>query len=211
MRTPNIFFTTALLLLAPGAWAQSQATQQLAFDIQKLAQFKQTLTKMYQGYQVISTGYSRVKTVTQGHYSLNKLFLDKLMGVSPIVRKYKRVGDIMTAESRILSQTRSSFRVFSQGSHFSPRELTYIKGVFTSLEARSAADLDALLTVVTADKLRMTDAERLHEIDRIWGSASESSAFLSSFTNQAAGLNQNRAREMQDISTMSSLNGLTLK
>ena len=36
-----------------------------------------------------------VKDMTEGNFSLHKTFLDALMQVSPAVKNYKRVGDII--------------------------------------------------------------------------------------------------------------------
>ena len=58
-----------LFLLTVGVhvkiFAQSKEVQQLLLDIEKLAQFKQILTDLKKGYQIVSTGYSTIKNLSE--------------------------------------------------------------------------------------------------------------------------------------------------
>ena len=86
-----LFFT-----MNNSAKAQSQEAQQLLLNVEKLSQLKNILSDMKKGYQVISGGYNAIKDISQGNFSLHGIFLDGLMLVSPEVKKYRRVADIIS-------------------------------------------------------------------------------------------------------------------
>ena len=75
---------------------------------------------MKKGYQLISTGYSTVKNLSQGNFNLHKTFLDGLMKVSPAVRKYKKVADIINAQILIVKEYKHAFSRFRQDKNFNP-------------------------------------------------------------------------------------------
>ena len=84
-----------LLMIPVKSMGQSAEIQQLILNIEKLSQFKKILSDMKKGYELLSGGYKTVKDMTEGNFSLHKTFLDALMQVSPAVKNYKRVADIV--------------------------------------------------------------------------------------------------------------------
>jgi len=83
--------------------AQSEELQQLALNIEKLAQFKKILSDMKKGYEILNGGYNTIKDLSEGNFSLHKTFLDGLMAVSPSVQRYKKVSDIISYQKSILT------------------------------------------------------------------------------------------------------------
>ena len=82
--------------MANKALAQKDEIAQLLLNVEKLAQFEQILSDMKKGYEILSGGYNTIKDLSQGNFSLHKTFLDALMEVSPTVKNYKRVADIIS-------------------------------------------------------------------------------------------------------------------
>lgn len=113
--------------------AQSQEVQQLLLNVEKLAQFKQILSDMKKGYEVISTGYSTIKNLSQGNFNLHKTFLDGLMMVSPSVKKYTRIADIMNNQLMIVKEYKNAFNRFKQDGNFNPNEIVYLGNVYSNL------------------------------------------------------------------------------
>ena len=60
------------------ASAQSAEIQQLLLNVEKLTQFKQILSDMKKGYQILEGGYNTIKDISEGNFSLHKAFLDGL-------------------------------------------------------------------------------------------------------------------------------------
>ena len=182
--------------------AQSQEMQQLLLNIEKLAQFKQILKDMKKGYQIVSGGYNTIKDLSQGNFSLHETFLDALMQVSPTVRKYKRVGEIVKYQLLLVKEYKSAFDGFRNSGNFSPDEIDYCARVYDNLLKQSLRNLDELVTVITANTLRMTDEERLAAIDKIYADMQEKVLFLRSFNNNTTVLAIQRAKEHNDVRVM---------
>jgi DNA repair ATPase RecN len=180
-------------------FSQSQEIQQLLLNVEKLAQFKKILNNMYSGYKIIYKGYTTIKDISEGNFSLHKNFLDGLLQVSPAVRKYKRVADIVAYQLRIVKEYKAAFNQFKQDKHFAPDEIEYLGKVYNNLFQASLKSLDELAMVITAGKLRMSDDERLQAIDGIYAEIVDQFAFLQEFNNSTAILAVQREKEMQDI------------
>ena len=200
--------TTCLLLLIcllfTGQRSQAQATeaQQLALNIQKLAQFRKILKNMYDAYTILSNGYNKVKDITSGNYSIHEAFLDGLMAVSPAVRNYSKVAEIIENQAAIIKEYRSAFNRFKDAGVFSAEEISYLGKVYDNLLDRSIANVNELTMVLTASKLRMSDDERLTSIDRLAGEIQEQLSFLRSFNNKTGVLAMQRIKDKQDINTV---------
>lgn len=182
-----------------GTLAQSQEAQQLLLNVEKLSQLKGILTSMKKGYDVLSTGYKSVKNIAEGNFSLHEVFLDGMMLVSPEVRKYRRIADIISDQADMVSEYKSAFKRFSAGGNFTVSELEYLGKVYSELFSQSLDNLDQLAMVITAGKLRMSDDERLQAIDRIFADTQDKLMFLRSFNRQTSSLNVQRQREKADV------------
>jgi hypothetical protein len=201
----------ALTVLAPvTSRAQSIADliEQLTLDYQKLAGLKNILNQMYQGYETLSRGYNSVKDVSQGNFSLHEAFLDGLMVVSPTVRKYPRVANIISDQSTLMVEYRAAYSSNRSNPHFSPDELAYMLEVYNNLVNASLKNIDDLLMVMTDSKLRMSDAERLSLIDRIYKESHNQLSFLRQFNDQASKLAAQRSRIAEDKNGVRSIYGI---
>lgn len=181
--------------------AQSQEAQELILDVIKLAQLKKILNELYQGYQVVSKGYSAIKDISQGNFNLHKTFLDGLLSVNPEIAKYKRVADIAQYQLSIVKEYKSAYTSFRQSGNFTPEEIDYMAKVYSNLFNKSLQNLESLLMVITASKLRMSDDERLTAIDGILSGMEDQLSFLKSFNNQAKMLGLQRKLEQHDVNS----------
>ena len=186
----------------------AQDIEQLTLDYEKLAQMKSILKEMYKGYEVVSTGYSNVKNVTQGNFNLHEAFLNGLLAVSPAVRNYKRITDIINNQAEIIKEYKEAYTIFKKDPNFNFDELNYISGVYNNLINESVKNLDALTMVITAGKLRMSDDERLKAIDKIADDTGEKLSFLRSFNNDTQIQALQRAKERNDLQTVQQLYGV---
>lgn len=189
-------------------YAQSTEAQQLLLNVEKLAQLKKILSNMKKGYEIVSTGYNTIKDISQGNFNLHDAFLNALLQVSPTVRQYKRVADIISCQSQIVKEYRSAFNRFKSTNLFNSSEITYMEDVYKNLFNKSLQNLDEFGMVLTAGKLRMSDDERIAAIDRIYKDISDKLVFLRSFNNEGSVLAVQRGREMVDTKLSENLNGL---
>lgn len=189
--------------------AQSQEVQQLLLNVEKLAQLKDILNNMYKGYTVLSKGYTTIKDISQGNFNLHEVFLDNLMKVSPVVRKYNQVAGIVNFQLRIVSEYKKSYKRFKADGNFNEDEIRYIGTVYKNLFDQSLKNLDALINVTTANKLRMSDDERLEAIDTLFADMRDKLSFLRYFNNSTSLLAIQRAKERNDVNTTRNLYGIT--
>jgi DNA repair ATPase RecN len=182
--------------------AQAEEIQQLLLNLEKLAQFKKILQNMYDGFKLISNGYNAVKDISEGNFKLHKVFLDGLAEVSPAVKKYKRIADIIDYQLRIVNDSKKVFRQFKSDKEFNATELNYLATVYDNLIQQTLKHGEELLIVVTAGKLRMSDDERLQAIDRIFVSVESQYSFVREFSNSTKLLSMQRRSEQQQIDRM---------
>lgn len=202
-----LFFLT-LVIRPITLTAQAAEAAQLALNIAKLNQLRQILKQMYDGYEILTKGYGKVKDLTQGNYSLHEVFLDGLMAVNPAVKNYRKVADIISNQVRIVSEYKSAFNRLKSSGFLNSAELDYIGKVYGNLTDQSLKNLDALLMVVTASKLRMSDAERLQAIDHLYDEGVDQLSFLRAFNNRANVLLLQRQKEQRDIESVRIWQGL---
>jgi DNA repair ATPase RecN len=179
--------------------AQSFEVEQLLLNVEKLAQLKQILQDMYKGYEVLHNGYTTIKDISEGNFSLHKVFLDGLFEVSPTVQKYKRVADIINYQLQIVKEYKAAYNRFKQDNNFTVQEIEYMGKVYNNLFKESLKKLDELITVITAGQLRMSDDERIAAIDRIFSEVEDQVNFLRYFNSKAAVLSAQRGKEFQEV------------
>jgi len=200
MKKIALFMAVICLFMAPDkSKAQSAEIQQLILNIEKLSQFKKILSDMKKGYELLSGGYKTVKDMTEGNFSLHKAFLDALLQVSPAVKNYKRVGEIAKYQISIVRESRNGMDRFIKSGNFSGQEISYFEKVYGNLLNESLRNLDELMMVITADKLRMSDNERLEAVDGIYEQMQDKMLFLRNFNATSNVLALQRAREKNDV------------
>ncbi|MVT07699.1 TerB family tellurite resistance protein [Chitinophaga tropicalis] len=187
---------------------QSHEIQQLLLNVEKLDQLRQILDQMYKGYQVLSQGYQKIKNITSGNFQLHQVFLDGLLLVSPEVRKYRRIPDIISSQLELLKEYKAAYRNFRESGQFSSRELDYLYKVYNGLLKESGDQLEELAMIITDSKLRMSDAERIAGIDRIFKSMEGKLSFLRDFNQQYTVLALQRSHNRKDINITGDLHGV---
>ncbi|TPG38534.1 TerB family tellurite resistance protein [Flavobacterium pectinovorum] len=194
-----LILTISMTIVSNKANAQSAEIQQLILNIEKLSQFKKILSDMKKGYELLSGGYKTVKDISEGNFSLHKTFLDALMQVSPVVKNYKRVEDIINFQMLLMKESKNGLNRFVKSGNFSEKEISYFEKVYGNLLSQSLRNLDELTMVITADKLRMSDDERLQAVDDIYVQMQDKLLFLRNFNVSSNLLALQRAKEAKDV------------
>jgi hypothetical protein len=200
-------FGFTLALLNP-AFGQATETQQLILNWEKLQELEKILDNMYVGYKILDKGYTTIKNISEGNYTLHQLFLDGLMAVNPSVRNYKRIPYIIDYQKLLLAEYKNAYDRFKNDPHFTPQEIEYLANVYNYLFLASLRNIDDLVMIITATKLRMNDDERMKAIDRIFYDMEGKLVFLRSFNNSTQLLAIQRARSANDMRAINHLYGL---
>ncbi len=202
----KIFFI--LLLCSNICFGQSQEAKQLLLNVEKLAQLKLMLSHMKTGYKILEKGYTSIKNISQGNFNLHRDFLDGLLQVSPAVKQYSKVADIIRVQLKLVKESKAALAEFRGTKQFTITEIEYLGNVYANLLKESLKMLDELAMVVTAGKLRMSDDERLQAIDKIYDELMEQYTFLNEFNNGTAILSLQREKEKMDVDLMRKVHGL---
>jgi hypothetical protein len=183
-------------------------TNQLLLDREKLASLKSTLQGMYNGYAALEKGYTRVRDIAKANFSLHRLFLDGLWILSPSVRSDSRIRDILTRESRLISDYKTAAARFSKTPVFTAQEMSYITSTWSGLLQKSLQAIEELTMIITDGQLQMSDAQRLQAIDRIDADIRGQYNFLQKFNNALSIQAAQRQKEGNDINTLKQLYGI---
>lgn len=200
----------ALLIPQKRVSAQTPEVTQLILNIEKLNQLRKILKELKAGYDILFKGYTTIKDISKGNFKLHEAFLDGLLEVSPAVKRYRRIAEIIDFQLKLVSEYRAAFGHFQSGKYFNKDELDYMERVYARLINQSLKNLDALTMVVTAKKMRMSDDERLSAIDKIHEEMQDKLVFLRHFNSTAATLGLQRAKVSVEVETSVQLNGIQL-
>ncbi|WPU94807.1 TerB family tellurite resistance protein [Mucilaginibacter sabulilitoris] len=188
--------------------AQSQELQQLLLDIEKLTQMKSILADMKTGYQIYQQGYGTISSLSKANFELHDVYLTGLLAISPTVRKYGRIAAIISMQASLVSEYKSKLGLFRRSRTFSINELDYMSSVYSRLASETLNDAENLTHILTAGELRMSDADRIKSIDRIYSSGFDRLQFLRSFNNQGIVLSLQRTKEVNDNQNLKRLYGI---
>lgn len=207
----KIFIIILLLAFGNGTrlHAQSQEAAQLILNYEKLMQLREILDNMYKGYEILSQGYNTIKDIAEGNFTLHQVFLDGLYAVNPAVKNYKRIPLIIQYQQQLVKQYNHAWNRFRNDQNLTAREVKYLENVYSYLFKQSLRNLDELLMITTAAKLRMSDEERLQAIDRIYLDLENKQTFLKIFNSSTQMLITQRAKEKHDIEAVQQLHLLT--
>ena len=197
-----------LIINAQRSYAQAQELQQLLLNIEKLTQLKGILSDMKTGYQIYQQGYSSISQLSKGNFNLHSVYLNGLLSITPAVRNYGRVPEIISQQASLISEYKSAYNRFKGSGAFSAGELNYMGSVYSQLISQSLQNLDELTNVLTAGKLRMSDEERIKAINRIYLSSTDKLQFLRYFNRQGTLLNIQRSKDIGNSRTLKRLYGI---
>lgn len=185
--------------------AQSHELQQLLLNLEKLRQFRAILDNMQKGYQIISKGYTTIKDLSEGNFSLHKDFLDRMLEVSPTVKKYQRIGAIIQMQRSLIKESKETFGRLQTVSLFAAGDLDYFRQIYDNLLGRSIKNLEELTMVITSRQVRMNDAERLNAIDRIYKDMEDKLKFLRHFNDKTSVLAVQKHKALQETRQLKTL------
>ncbi|WP_439489152.1 TerB family tellurite resistance protein [Algoriphagus sp.] len=179
--------------------AQAEEAAQLLLNVTKLSQLKQILSDLEKGYTTLKTGYSQIENLASGNFSLHETFLNQLLQVSPAVKNYHKVAEIIAYQLKLVRDYKRAFSSFKASGRFTANEISFLSRVYGNLFEKSLQQLDELTLVLTAGKLRMSDEERLEAIDSIHMDIQDKLIFLTAFNRETQVLAISRSRADQEL------------
>jgi hypothetical protein len=185
--------------------AQDQEIQQLLLNVEKLDQLREMLDQMKDKYQILTQGYDRVKSLTEGNFKLHEVFLDRLVRVNPKVKSYYRVAQIVEMQLLLAKGIGEMKKDFSLRDLVSGSDLNFLREVYGSFGKSSLRNLEELLLILSDNQLQMDDAERIHAIDRIHLDMQNLFHGFGKFSLEADQLLELRAYRNKDTQTLNQI------
>jgi len=204
-----LLFPLIFMLNLQPASAQADEIAQLLLNVTKLTQLKQLLTDLEKGYTTLSSGYTQISTIASGNFTLHEAFLDGFLQVNPRVKNYHKVAEIIHFQIKLVNDYKSAFTILKSSDQFTENEISYLSSVYSNLFKQSLQQLDELTLVLTTNKLRMSDKERLAAIDQIHIEIQDKLHFLTAFNKETTVLAIHRSRESKELAHTQSLYGIS--
>lgn len=185
-------------------WFDQNNTQR-KYLMEQIAKLQLYLGYVKKGYSIVEKGLTTIGDIKNGDFNLHHEFFNHLRDVSPTVRKYGRITEMIALQIKMVAGYKKFYDQFKQSGVFSNRELDYLYQVFSSLLSQVAEDIEELTTILTDAKLEMADKERLERIDKIHQSTLDKYEFLFSFLRDTDLQAKQRKKELEDVKTLNKL------
>jgi hypothetical protein len=184
-------------------WFKQKSTQK-KYLLQQIAALQVYASYYKLGNNIAKNGLGSITGWLNSEYGLHNAYYTNLLTVNPIVKDNKQVSDILNWQSDILKRMSSLHRT----SNLSSNEKKYIAQVKAALFSDCDQQITELQNVVTNNKLKMSDEDRLKHIGIIHIAMESNYRFASSFSNQVKVYVVQRSKEGNNIITEKKLYGI---
>jgi hypothetical protein len=144
----------------------------------------------------------------QKQKDLYQEYYNELWQVKQVISDYDKVKNIISLQSKIISEYNSGYARFKQDKNFSVSEIAWMYTVYSGIINASLKNVEQALLVVNALVTQMSDGERLKIIDNANTGMQKNYNDLKQFTSQNIQLSLQRASENNDIGSVKQLYGL---
>jgi hypothetical protein len=187
-------------------WFRQKKTQK-KYLLQQIAELKVYLDYTEKGYAIAGSGLQTIRSIKNGDLTLHQSHFSSLKQVNPAIKSWSRVADIILIQAKIIKQVKDGLPFMKQDGQFTAGEIEYCKVVFERLLNECIKCIDELISVITPNRLQMSDDERIKRIESIYTGMRDQYAFISSFLTEIKLLAVQRQDDKKEIE----LRGLFLK
>lgn len=210
----KLFIITLLATLSMGSKAQTlaewlnQGATQKKYLLQQIAALQVYIGYVQKGYSVAKQGLNTISNIKHGEFNLHTNYYNSLKTVNPSIKGYAKIAAIVALQVRIVKVYKNASEQIQKSGVFTNNEASYLNGVFDRLMADCNKTIDALIDVMTSNKLEMKDGERLKRIDNLYADMQGKYTFVQAFSNEAKMLAVSRTCEQNDIETSRAISGI---
>ncbi len=179
-------------------WFKQKKTQK-KYLVQQIAALKVYLGYLKKGYEIAQKGWTTVENIKNGNFNLDRDFFRSLKNVNPAIKNTAKVADIIAFQYYIIKDFKRIYNFCENNKYFTSEEIRYIAKVHTNMLFLCDASISELLNIIQADKMEMTDDERIMRINKIYEDMSDKRAFVNAFGNDATSLSKEREKEAHEI------------
>ncbi|HPM29956.1 MAG TPA: hypothetical protein PLJ60_06445 [Chryseolinea sp.] len=207
------YIVISLVLLSLGTQAQTpnanewlrQKKTQRKYLIQQIAALKVYLEYLKKGYKIVDKGLTTIGEIKNGTFNLDKDYLYSLKQVSPVVKNFPKVKEVLVYQHSITSYFRKFLDDCRKDANLTSDEVHYIEDVYQNMLKECDASIDELTVITTAGEAEMKDDERLLRLDKVHDDLQDKYAFTQDFISSTRLLSLERAKEKNQIKVSKNL------
>lgn len=212
------FITILLLLVAMSSQAQipiigtvvKKVIKAIDLKIQRLQnetiwlqnaqkQIENTLSKLR--LNEISNWTDKQQTLYSGYYK-------ELWQIKAFISDYHRIRELAQKQIALIGQYQRAWSLFKGDKHFSVDELLHMQQVYSGILEASLKNLDEIISIATAGRTQMSDAQRLELLTKAGDQLDENFNDLKQFNSQNQVLSLHRASDLNELQTLKNYYGL---
>ncbi|MEO6729810.1 MAG: hypothetical protein ABIN01_01240 [Ferruginibacter sp.] len=183
-------------------------SKQVKLYLQQIAANKVLIGHIRRGYKIAHAGLTTIGKIKNGDFNLHRDFFGSMMAINPNIKNYARVADILTLHSEILRTTRTTSQHLKGSRQFTDKETMYIHTVFERVLRDAMVSMDEMIRLLTPGQYKLTDDERISQIDALRTEMESIHEFVRRFSNDALILERYRSAEKNDVENSHILHGL---
>ncbi|UOQ75172.1 hypothetical protein [Hymenobacter cellulosilyticus] len=146
----------------------------------------------------------RIKGIIDKTQQLHDQWYSSLLQISAGVRNYRRVREIYTHQSEMISEFSNAIPEL-RTKQLSPAQLSEAATVYQGILQENIGLLSELAGVLSVGKAKMTDPERIEFIDNIADRIARQHHLMNYFSNKCRAIAQQHAQELQDRQAMNAI------
>ena len=188
-------------------WVNQKSTQK-KYLLQQIAALQVYINYAKKGYNIVSGGINTIRDIKKGDLNLHNTFFSSLKTINPKISRYAKVADIISYQVRIIKLARQTLQSIREANQFSAQEIEYCKKVLDALLDDCIQSITELIEIITPDKLKMTDDERLVRIDKLYLDMQYKFTFSNVMSEDISLLALQRLSEHIEINRSKLINGI---
>ncbi|MDO6431565.1 hypothetical protein Q4E93_13250 [Flavitalea sp. BT771] len=188
-------------------WFKQNSTRRKYYGKQ-IAALQMYIGQVEKGYQLVESGLGTIRDIKSGEYNMHNAFYTALGEINPSIRNLAEVIEIAALQVAIVERFTGVLARYGEDSHGHSDQVAYLSEVYTSVLNAGLADVNALLDILTVNKLQLSDDQRAGRIRNLDTAMRDRYAFTMVFTDQADLLARERQAERANLGVVKGLYGI---
>lgn len=188
-------------------WFRQRRTQ-IRYLLEQIAALKVYTDHLQTGYRIARDGTNVIRDIKQGDFTIHNGYFTSLKTVSPAVKGYSKVPEIIAKQLQIIQLFKKLLDATEQSTVLIPEEKAYIRSVYAHLNGESEKEIEQLFRALISGELETTEAGRLAHIDRLHSSTSDRLSFCYAFISETVLLIRQRSDEGSEVNRLRKLYGI---
>ena len=185
-------FVIALLLSATTSinaqtwdeWFRQKATQK-KYLLQQIAALQMYSDYLITGYNITTKGLHAIQDIKNGDFNLHSDYFNSLLHVSPKIKKYARVAQIISLQINISTLINKVLKDCQKSDQLTINEINYLKIVFRNILNDCKTIIEKVGQTLSDNQLSMKEDERISTIETLYKEMLDNQVFTKMFCNSA--------------------------